>query len=268
MTALGALLGVFILVQLLILVLTGLEGMQSVLKSRTDLRLEIHAGAADTEIQEFYSALAELPFVRETVYITKEKAYQETRTTDPELIAFLEEFTIKNPFNDTIGITLASLEDYDRFSSFVQQERWNAVVNPTFLSQITDQEKQVYALLAVTRAGRSLTMLILLISGASLVFITTELIRRRALNRADEVLIERLVGASSLSITVPFITEAVLLLLTAVAFSALFLAGFIVLLPTLVPGRRALWARCRVKSHLCSPVWSRCSSWGKSCSSR
>ena len=235
LTALGALLGVFILVQLLVLVLTGLEGVQSVLRNRTDLRLEIHASAGDADIQEFFSALTELPFVRETVYITKEKAYQETRMSDPELIAFLEEFHIVNPFNDTIGVTLTSLEDYDQFSSFVQKERWKAVVNPTFLSQITDQEKQVFALLAVTRAGRSLTVLILLIACVSLVFITTELIRRRALNRADEVLIERLVGASTLSIAVPFVTEAVLLLLTAVAVSALLLAGFIVALPTLVP---------------------------------
>lgn len=239
MTALGALLGVFILVQLLMLVLVGLEGMQSMLRSRTDLRLEIRAEATDTEVQNFYSAVNTLPFVQDSIYITKEQSYEQTRQNDPELIGFLEEFNIQNPFSDTIGITLTHLDDYDAFKTFVEREEWQHIVNPTFLSEITDQEEQVYALLAVTRAGRSLTIIILAVTAVALVFITTELIRRRAIGRSDEVLVERLVGATPLSIVLPFITEAVLLLAAAILMSSAVLLLLITALPMLIPALQA-----------------------------
>lgn len=235
-TALGALFGVFVLVQLLALVLTGLEGMQTMLRNRTDLRLEIHDSATEQQIQLFHTALQQLPYVADTVYITKEKAYEQTRSSDPELIAFLEEFNIQNPFADTIGITLRTLNDYEQFASFVEQERWQSVVNPTFLSQMTDQEEHVHALLGVTRAGRSLTILILIVTATALVFIVTELVRRRAMARSDEVLVERLVGATPLSIVVPFITEALVLILLAILCSAAVLVCLIAVLPMLVPG--------------------------------
>ncbi|MCA9370534.1 MAG: permease-like cell division protein FtsX [Candidatus Peregrinibacteria bacterium] len=239
LTALGALIGVFILVQMLALVLVGLEGMQMMLRNRTDLRLEIQAGASDSDMQEFYSTLGQQSFVRNTVYITKEKAYEQTRQRDPDLIAFLEEFHIQNPFNDTIGVSLNTLDDYTLFASFVQQERWNQIINPSFLSEITDQEKQVYALMSVTRAGRSMTMAILMIAGTALIFITTELIRRRSLGRADEVMVERLVGASPLGIALPFITEASILLFISMLISAVLMIILIMLMPTFIPALQA-----------------------------
>ena len=238
-TALGALMGVFVLVQLLGLVLIGLEGVQSMLRSRTDLRLEIHAEANDTQVQEFYSALGAQAFVRDTVYITKEKAYEQTKASDPDLITFLEEFNIPNPFNDTIGVTLQSLDDYQEFSTFVEQQRWQNVVTPSFLTDITDQEKQVFALMSVTRAGRSITLLILIVTATALVFITTELIRRRSLHRSDEVMVERLVGASPLGISLPFITEACVLLIISIIGSAIILGITIAVLPLWVPALQA-----------------------------
>lgn len=235
MTALGALFGVFLLVQLLILVLTGLEGVQVVLKNRTDLRLEILEEATDNDIQTFLAELQQQPFVKDTVYITKEKAFEQTRVSDPQLIAFLEEFNMSNPFADSIGVTLGNLDNYDQFSGFIEQERWRNVVDPEFLSQITDQERQVHALLGVTSAVRSLTILILIITAAALVFIVTELVRRRAMARSDEVLVERLVGATPFSITLPFITEAVILLFIAIVLSTAIMLFIASLLPLYIP---------------------------------
>jgi cell division transport system permease protein len=235
MTALGALFGVFLLVQLLVLVLTGLEGAQTLLKNRTDLQLEILQEATDNDIQSFLVGLEDLTFVKSTVYITKEKIFEQTRVSDPHLIAFLEEFKITNPFADNISITLGNLDHYDQLSSFIKQEQWNNVVNPAFLSKITDQEKQVHALLSITTAVRSLTILILLITAAALIFIVTELVRRRAMARSDEVLVERLVGATPLSITIPFITEAVILLFTAIILSTAVMLVVASLLPLYIP---------------------------------
>lgn len=235
LTALGALLGVFVLVQLLLVVLLGLEGMQSLLRERIDVRLEIRSETTDAQVQEFYSALNEQPFVLDTLYITKEKAYEEAQQTDPELVAFLEEYDIENPFRDSIGVTLRSLQHFDAFTGFIGQERWNSVITTAFLSQMSKQESEVYALLRITGAGRSLITLILTIAITALLLVTTELIRRRSVHRSDEVLVERLVGASSVGIALPFITEACILLSVAILTSAGILLLTIVLLPVLIP---------------------------------
>ncbi|MAE68526.1 MAG: permease-like cell division protein FtsX [Candidatus Peribacteraceae bacterium] len=233
--ALGALFGVFVMVQLLVLVLTGLEGMQSILRNRTDLRLEIHAEAQDSDVQLFYTALSKQSFIERAVFITKEKAYEQARKSDPELIGFLEEYTITNPFNDTIGVTLVSLNDFEAFAKFVEQPQWKSVINPTFLSEISDQEQHVYSLLSITKAGRTLTILILALTAIALIFITTELVRRRAIARSDEILVERLAGAESFSIALPFITEAIILLLLAIVLSTATAILLIGLLPILIP---------------------------------
>lgn len=235
LTALGALFGVFVMVQLLVLVLTGLEGMQSMLIHRTDLQLEIEHSATDEKLQQFYSRINSLPFVESAVLITKEKAFEHTRVSDPQLIGFLERYNMQNPFTDSISISLSSLEHYAAFSAFIEQPEWKTVINPMYLSEITDQEQRVFSQLAITRAGRSITILILALTIVALVFITTELIRRRAIARSDEVLVERLAGAEPLSIALPFVTEAAVLLLVSIALSTAAIVIIIGLLPLLIP---------------------------------
>jgi cell division protein FtsX len=234
-TSFGALLGVFLLLQLLLLVLVGVEGMQTLLKSRTDLRIELQSTALNQEKQEFFSSLTELSFVEDTIYITKEQAYERTREKDPELIAFIEEFGLKNPFADTIGVTLRNLDDYGNFKGFIEQEKWKNILEPEFLTEITGQEKQVHELLSVARAGHSFTLLILALTLTAILFITIELTKKRALTRSDEVLVERLVGASPFSILLPFTVEATILFWGALVISSALLIGLISLIPSVIP---------------------------------
>lgn len=237
--ALGALFGVFVLLQLLVLVWLGLQGAQTLLRSRTDLRLEIRADASDEAIQDFYSALQELPFIERAVFITKEQAYDQTRKTNPDLITFLEEFNFTNPFTDVIGVTLVSLDDYESFSSFIERPQWQEVVDPTFLSTITDQERNIEQMIRLTDAGRSLTMVIMAVTVLSLVFITMELIRSRALARSDEVLVEKLSGASTFAILIPFVTEAIFLFFCALLLSTLAMTALAFVLPMVLPALQA-----------------------------
>ncbi len=238
-TALGALFGVFLLVQLLLTMLVGAQGVQSLLKHRTDVRLEVRQGAEGQDVQTFYSVLQQERFVEDTAYITQEQAYERARVHDPELIAFVEEFGMGNPFPDTIGITLQSLDDYAEFRRFVERPEWSSVVDPAFLSEVTDQEKQIYELLSFTKAGRDLTTIILFVVAGILLFITTELVRRRVLGRANEVLVEKLVGSSPLAMFVPFATEACILLLFAIGLSMIVITLLILSLPVLVPALNA-----------------------------
>jgi len=208
LAAFGALFGVLLILQLLLFGLLGVQTIQTLLTTRTDLRLEMKAQAKSSQVQDFYVHLQNQPYVQKSVFITKEQAYEHMREQDPELISFLEKFQMANPFPDTVGVTLTSLDDYGRLSEFVEQPRWRNVVDPTFLSQVTDQEKQVQEVLRTVQAGRSLTILILALTGGVLLFLLMELVRRRALDRADEVFIEQLTGAHPLSILLPFTTDS------------------------------------------------------------
>lgn len=234
-STLGALFGTVVLLQLLLVVFLGMQGVQQMLRTQTDLRLEILATAPEAEIQEFFAAVRKLSYVEDAVYITREKAYDLERQRDPELVAFLEEFRLQNPFPDTIGVTLRRLDDYNAFAAFVRRSDWQRVVDPTFLSQITDQEQQVHELLRLMHAGRSIVLLFLLLITGAVLFVLVELVRGRAAVRNEEILVERIVGASTLSILVPFAVEAALLLLVSVVLSAFTLLALLALLPFFVP---------------------------------
>jgi len=235
LTTLGAFTGLCIVVQLVIIAGMGVQAAESSLRARTDLRLEVRDGVDDAEFQKFYASLQQLPAVENVEYVTKEQALDQERARDPNLDALLEQFDLGNPFPDTVSVTLRSFQDYDAFAEFIGSPQWASVVDPTFLSKATSQEQQVRDLLRVTTAARGLATFFLVLTSIVLLFVVIELVRRRCLGRRDEIFVERLVGAPSVSVVLPFATEGALLLAAAVFVSigCVALAG--TALPMIVP---------------------------------
>ncbi len=234
-TSFGSLLGICTLFQFLLLGLLAAAAMRSLLLSHSDLKLEMRPEASRGEVQQFLSTLLELPYVERAVYITREQALARIKTEDPSLAAFFEKFGVNNPFPDTIGITLTSLADYPTFSAFLSDSRWQALVDPSLLSSITHQEERVHELLRVANGGQNLASILLLLACAILLSTVIEFTRRSALGRSAEVLVERLMGADSSVLVLPFIWEATLLLWGSIVLSSLVLGLFLLMLPTLVP---------------------------------
>ena len=234
-TALGSLLGVLFLGQILLLLVFATEGGLKLLQEQTDLRLEILATATDAQIQDLYQNVRQLPYVADTVYITREQAYEREQKRDPDLIAFLTKFGIENPFPETMGVRLKKLTDYPQFVKFLQQPVFTKVVNPMFLSQTTDQQQQVYAMIEAIRSGETILYFVVAILVVAILFVVVELVRRRALNKREELFIEQLVGAGRATILIPFGTEMACLLGAALLLSILFAAAVIFLLPSFLP---------------------------------
>ena len=101
--------------------------------------------------------------------------------------------------------------------------------------EIRQMQKMFFELQNFTDAGRSLTIIILVMVTMILMLITTELVRRRVLGRADEVLVEKIVGASPLAMFMPFATEACILLLASTIVSIAGSLFLLSMLPTIVP---------------------------------
>lgn len=249
--------GILLLLQLLVVAVIGVRGTHALLQSRLDLRLQIQETAADPDIQQFLVSARDLPYVSHVTYITKEQAYEQERTHSPDLVAFLEQFHIQNPFPDTVAVTLRNLKDYDTFATFAKQEQWRTVVDPRFLSQATDQEQEVHQMLRLTEAGGILIGFFLALIACVLLFILIELVRRRALIRREEIFVERLVGAHELSVLVPFATEAALLVMGAVVLSAAFVCGLLFILPLAIPALGPTGPFRELNAQLSSllPLW-------------
>ena len=200
--------------------------------------------------------MKQLSYVDGVQYIPKEQAYDAERARDPSLIQFLEEFHLANPFPDTIAVTLRSLADYDRFAAFSRQSQWKTIVDPTFLSQATDQEAQVHEMLRVTQAGQTLVFVFLALIAGILLFVLMELTRRRAQARSEEMLIERLMGADTPTILVPFVVEATMLLIIALALALLIVSLFLVfVLPIVVPALGADGVFHALRTETVSLLW-------------
>ncbi len=230
-TTLASLTGILLIAQLLLTSALAAQAMERLVRSETDLRLEILDGAVEKETLAFFSAIKALPYVADVQYVTKEKAYDIERAQDPDLVSFLEKFNLKNPFPDTLAVTLQSLDDYDRFAQFVRGSEWRSVVDPGFLSKSTDQETRIHELISLTQAMRFIALFFLGLIAIVLLFVVMELVRRRALMRSEEVFIERLFGAQDLAILLPFIVESTLLLFISLFFTALLLAILLYVLP-------------------------------------
>ncbi len=234
-TAIGSLFGVVLLAQIIILLAVGVQGGLVLLRERTDLRLQIRDTATDSQIQDLYQNIRQLSYVEDTVYVTREQAYERQKQRDPTLIDFLQKFGIENPFPDTMGVRLRTLEDYPAFLQFLKQPVFAAVVDPSFLTTTTDQQQQVEQLTGVVSSARIVLAFIVGLAVVVLLFVVVELIRRRALTKRQELFVEQLVGASRMEILMPFMVEMACMLLVAFLLSLGLSAVLVFLLPYFLP---------------------------------
>lgn len=222
---------VMVMMQLLLAGLLAVEGVHRLLISQASIHLEVLDGARDQDIQDFYAQVQQLPYVDEAEYLTREEAFERERERDPDLVAFLEQYNLENPFNDAFSITLASLDDYGAFTDFIEREEWRSVIDISFLTNVTDQERQARLLLDVTGAIRSLAYLFLFVASVLLLFVVLELVRRRANTRKSELMLESVLGASPQAVLLPFVTEMSALLILSLAAATVFVLVFLSMLP-------------------------------------
>ncbi len=234
-TAMGALFGVILLAQIIVLLAVGVQGGLVLLKDRTDLRLQIRDTATDVQIQDLYQNIRQLPYVEDIIYVTREQAYERQKKRDPTLIDFLTKFGIDNPFPETMGVRLRQLQDYQAFLQFLKQPVFAAVVDPSFLTTTTDQQQQVWQLTNVISSARIVLIFIVALVVVVLLFIVVELIRRRALSKRQELFVQQLVGAGRMEILLPFMIEMACMLLTALAASIMLSAVIVIILPLFLP---------------------------------
>lgn len=244
------------LMQLLTVFLLCGEGANRFLVSRAALHVEILPTAAQENIQALYAALREQPYVRDIAFVTKEQALEQEKRRDPDLVRFLQEYKIDNPYPDTLSVTLSTLDSYDAFNGFIQNERWKNVVNPSYLSSATDQEQSIRILLQVTQVVRILVAFFIGVGFFILCFAIIEWVLSHMARRRNELLLEHVLGAQPLSMLAPLVTQMSVFLLIAHVIAMAAIVLLLVLLPLLMPAVALEEPFVELKEQMTPLLWS------------
>jgi cell division protein FtsX len=224
------------LLQMLIAGLLSMRGIESLFTAQSGIHLEVMRGAQDQDIQELYAALKALPYVEQVEYVPKEKAYEREKLRDPALIDSLEKFAVSNPFPDTFSVSLMSLESFDELLAFVEQPQWKGVIDPTFLTTASTQEREVRSYLSVAQSVMRLGYIVLWMGIVALLVIVADIALQRAYERRSELMLETAMGASPMQVLMPLAAEIGILLIASLVVGFIVTVLFLLILPLLIPG--------------------------------
>jgi cell division transport system permease protein len=196
----------------------GVLASLSYVEEKVGVVADLDDGAASGVVTALRAELAALPEVRKVDYISKEEAlrrYREQREAQGQ-----EDFTPylpENPLPASLEVKLRSPEDYRVVADFLT------------VAPIVDSVKNIQdttdRLIQITTFMRTFGVVLLAVIGAIVLFIIINTIRLAVLNRAEEIEVMRLVGASDAFIRWPFVFEGALVGLLGAALTLGVLVG-------------------------------------------
>lgn len=214
--AIAGVAGCCLILQLLLLFFVSGEGSLRMLRDRTALQLEVLPGATDQQISSLYAALRQHPSVEDVRYNTRQQIYEAQRESDPSFIAFLEKYQLENPFPDTLGVIVRSVDDYRVLGEFLQEDAWREIVDPAFLTHSAATESEARAMMDLLRWARWMLALFLVAGVAALGVMVG---RTVSVERRGDI--EALLGGNTGTMLSPSFVAAAMLLLLGVSISAL-----------------------------------------------
>lgn len=223
-----------LLLQCLLLFAFSVRGINAILLDRAGLHLEVLPSARDQEIQEFYAVLKDHPSVRHVDYVPKEKAYEQEKLADPELVSFLEQYKLNNPFPDSFLVTLRASDDYAALLATVQQEKYRAVLDPSSLTAVSDQEKDLRGVLRMTQAFQAFAFAFAALAGLILCAMMAEYVGRALRARREEFVLQNALGAAHVSLVSLLAFEIIALLMMAFAVASVLTAAAVALAPIVI----------------------------------
>jgi cell division transport system permease protein len=196
----------------------GVLASLSYVEDKVGVVADLDEGARLSEVTALEVDLGALPEVRGVEYIPKEEAlrrYREERKAQGQ-----EDFTPylpENPLPASLEVKLRSPEDYRVVADFL-------TVAP-IVDKVQNIQDTTDRLIQITTFMRTFGLVLLAVIGAIVLFIIINTIRLAVLNRAEEIEVMRLVGASDAFIRWPFVFEGALVGLLGAALTMGVLVG-------------------------------------------
>ena len=196
----------------------GVLASLSYVEDKVGVVADIKDGTPSGELAALQADLAALPEVTLVQYISKDEAlrrYREEREAQGQ-----QDFTPylpENPLLASLEVKLRSPEDYREVADFL-------TVAP-IVDKVQNIQDTTDRLIQVTTFMRTFGVVLLAVIGAIVLFIIINTIRLAVLNRAEEIEVMRLVGASDAFIRWPFVFEGALVGLLGAALTLGVLVG-------------------------------------------
>ena len=207
----------------------------SYVEDKVGVVADLEDGVPSSELIALQADLRALPEVRSVEYISKDEAlrrYREEREAQGQ--QDLTPFVPENPLPASLEVKLRRPDDYRAVSDFLTAA--------PIVDRVQNIQDMTDRLVSITTFLRTFGVVLLAVIGAIVLFIIINTIRLAVLNRAEEIEVMRLVGASDAFIRWPFVFEGALVGLLGAALTmgvllgaseplSRFMVGFFEILP-------------------------------------
>lgn len=191
-----------------------LEAALAELQEKVDINIYFATTASEEDIFALRDSLEGLPEVAEVTYTSREQALEEFRARheDDELtIQALEELG-DNPLGASLSVRAQETSQYEGIATFLtaQQEAAspeNAIIDRVNYFQNRSAINRLTEIIDDTRSNNTLKTALLIIVA---IFVSFNTIRLAIHNSREEIGVMRLVGASNLYISAPFVITGIL----------------------------------------------------------
>ena len=192
----------FFFISTFVIINSGLSTVLKYFETKPEITLFLKDGLDTATVQNMQKDLSGYKGVKETTFISKEKAleiYKEENKNNPLLTEMVTASILPASFEVTVSDPAVLEEIYQNYST-----------KTNVIDEIIYQKDIITSLLNWTSATRKVGFAIIFII-ASISFLTmTTIIGMKITNRKDEIKTSRLLGASSVYVKKPFILEGII----------------------------------------------------------
>jgi cell division transport system permease protein len=209
---------IFIMV-IIISLMTGLflfQGLSqffiSSIQEKIDISVEFEINTQESIILEIKEELLKIPEVKTVEYISKEEVladFIKRHKDDYYAMRSLEEIRtdIPFPFPAVLNIRAWELDQYRQIAAFLENQDFGDIIKKV---DYHDRRLIIERVFAITERVNQVIIIFSLILSLIAILITFNTIKLAILNQKDELIVQRLVGASNWFIKGPFLIQGII----------------------------------------------------------
>lgn len=180
----------------------------SAIREKADISVYFKTAAQEEDILNIQEELSKIPEVKDVEYISKEKALEtfiQKHKDAPVLMGSLEEVG-GNPFLAALNVRAFEASQYQAVMNFFENPDFKSLIEKVDYYQRKPIIERIFALTSGTgKVGISLSIVLAIVA----ILVAFNTIRLAILNQAEEIKIQRLVGASNWFIRGPLVQGAI-----------------------------------------------------------
>ncbi len=181
------------------------------IKDKVDVTIYFTTGASEDKILTLKSSLEKLPEVREVTYTSARVALENFRKrheNDYPTIAALDEIK-ENPLGAFLNVRAREVSQYESIANFLKSDNALVIGTSNIIDKVNYYQNQevIERLSSIIKGSERLGLIVTLLLIAISIVVTFNTIRLTIFISKEEIGIMRLVGASKMRVTGPFMVE-------------------------------------------------------------